>query len=172
MGIMSDYFLIFFIMSSPIFRTGEDVWNATFMLVFLVIALAFSALLNRTAFVYMTPFDVFVLSATTFRLIRLFTYDKITSFIRVYLENSTHPFKRTLFELIICPWCTGIWAALFSTALYLLFPMLWFVFVVLAISGIASFVQIMANSFIRYSEKSIAEKRKAEEEVSRISSGK
>lgn len=169
---MHGYLFTFLSMETPLFRTREDVWNVIFMCVFLILILMVSLFLDRTTLGRMSAFDVCVLIAAVFRLIRLVSYDKITYFLRDYLANSVHPFKRTLFELVICPWCTGVWATLFSVALYLLFPGLWLFFLILAVSGVASFFQIVTNSFIRYSEKSIAEKEKIEEETLRIGSGK
>lgn len=131
---MHSYSLNFLSMETPLFRTREDVWNVIFMCVFLILVLVASLFLNRTMFDHMSAFDVSVLIAAIFRLIRLVSYDKITYFLRDYLANATHPFKRTLFELVICPWCTGVWAALFSVALYLLFPGLWLLFLILAVS--------------------------------------
>lgn len=103
-------------------------------------------------------FDFVLLSLGSFRLIRLFTYDKITDFVREYFHSMDHPMGRTVFELLVCPWCTGIWTALVVISLYTLFPFGWLAILLLAIAGLSSSIQVMTNSMIRYAEKSKLEK--------------
>lgn len=108
-------------------------------------------------------FDLVLLVLATLRLTRLFVYDKITHFLRdmfqhveeeyteedvtyfVKVERTGGPL-RTAYELLICPWCFAIWAALFVTYAYFLRTQLfWFPILILAVSGAASPLQTFVN---------------------------
>ncbi|HBB27207.1 TPA: hypothetical protein DCZ36_01765 [Candidatus Gracilibacteria bacterium] len=147
-------------MGRPFFKTAEDVWNGIFTLIFLLLfgALAFRLHIEGGLPRRIAPFDFFLLSLATFRLIRLLTYDKITNFIRAYFGSIDHPFGRTVFELLICPWCSGVWSALFLLALFTLFSFGWLFVLLLAIAGLASFIQVIINGLIRPTEKATLKK--------------
>ena len=90
-------------------------------------------------------FDFILIILATFRLIRLFVYDKITQFIRDWFIPISHGPRRTIGALLSCPWCTGVWIAPFVIFFYYSTPLAWFVILVLAIAGVASFIQVLAN---------------------------
>jgi hypothetical protein len=85
------------------------------------------------------PFDFFLLSLATFRITELVTADSIAKFLRdpfvkrekvrepdgtvdVKVKPAGRGLKKAFGELIICPWCIGIWIGTFFTYLYILFP--------------------------------------------------
>jgi hypothetical protein len=85
------------------------------------------------------PFDFLLLSLATFRVTEAITCDRITRFLRdpfilrrkvrrpdgeseEKVEPAGKGLRRTVGELLICPWCTGIWVGAFLVYLYLLFP--------------------------------------------------
>lgn len=131
-----------------------------FILVFLFNYILFDAKLIRS-FDDIKTFDLILISLTTFRLVRLFVYDSVAQYIRdlflnvkevevdgVQMIERSKPqggFKRLMTELLACPWCTSVWVSLFATFVYLLLPGLFFAYLVFAISGIASFIQISIN---------------------------
>jgi hypothetical protein len=108
-------------------------------------------------------FDLGLIVLATFRLTRLFVYDKITHFIRdmfqhtdeIYTQEGvtyyakverTHGPLRVAYELLICPWCFSIWAALFVTYAYFWqTDLFWLPILILAISGISTAIQIFVN---------------------------
>lgn len=82
----------------------------------------------------------------TMRLIRLFTYDIITAFIRNwFVEKDPDSPLGTLGALINCPWCTGLWFAFMVLFFYFATPVSWYLILVLALAWAASFFQILAN---------------------------
>lgn len=103
--------------------------------------------------------EFILLLLASFRITRLFVFDRITEFIRkIFLaeveekneQGETEVFivpksgiVRGFFgELISCYWCTGVWVAGFLTILYYLFPTICEPFVLLfAIAGAASLVE-------------------------------
>ena len=92
------------------------------------------------------PWHFFLLSLATFRLVRLFSYDSITAFIRDSVKDDRESSRNgRLRALMNCPWCVGMWAALFVFALYYMVPLSWFALLVLALAGAASFIQVLAN---------------------------
>jgi energy-converting hydrogenase Eha subunit G len=53
--------------------------------------------------------------------------------------------RRALADLVSCPWCVGLWFALFVAFFYFLTPFAWFPILFLAIAGVASILQVSAN---------------------------
>lgn len=153
-------FFLFILMGRPFFKTAEDVWNGVFALIFLLLFGALALRINTEWWLphRIDPFDFLILSLATFRLVRLLTYDKITNFVRAYFGSIDHPFGRTVFELLICPWCSGVWSALLLLALFTLFSFGWLFVLLLAIAGLGSFIQTIVNSLIRPTKKSTLEK--------------
>lgn len=135
-------------------------WNIVFGLFFAALViygmlwLYVAGLLNRTL-----PVGDFVLMALAiFRLTRLVCYDVITKFVRDALSYAKEDsFFGTLHALVSCPWCAGLWFSFFVVFAYYLTPLAWPVILILALAGVASFVQILSN-FVGWS----AEKKKRE----------
>ena len=127
----------------------QYIWNFIYSVFFIgLIVLAGYLMINKFRGLPTTiaPFDFLLITLATFRVVRLFVYDKVTKFIREPLSTfQTGPLK-TAYELLICPWCFGVWAG-FSIVFfyYYFYQFFWGVILALAISGIASFVQILSN---------------------------
>lgn len=88
------------------------------------------------------PFDFILLSLAVFRLIRLFVYDMVTDFVRNYFAKYQKGPGKTIYRLLDCPWCTGVWMAFFVSFFYFATPMAWFPIFILALAGLATFIQI------------------------------
>ncbi len=106
----------------------------------------------------LTLIDFALVALASHRLIRLFVYDAITKFFReqfydttqnkrgeVVLVKPSHGPRRTLADLLSCPWCFGIWAAATVTFFYLLTPYAYVPVVILAIASVASTLQLLTN---------------------------
>ncbi len=130
------------------FKNEEHRLNALFGVgyVALVFVLAgFVWLVDERFPTTISTFDFILLSLATFRLIRLFVYDKVSLFVREYFANGKSGPKKTVGDLLGCPWCFGVWASTFLIFFYYVMPMAWFVILILAVSGAASFIQIFIN---------------------------
>jgi hypothetical protein len=97
-------------------------------------------------------FDFALLSLATLRLIRLLVYDRITQFVRDWFFEDPisgscpkSGFKASVGHLFGCPWCMGVWVGLFIVFFYFLTPLARFPILILAVSGVASFIQLLAN---------------------------
>ena len=106
-------------------------------------------------------FEIVLLSLAVFRLQRLLVYDKVAQYIRdlfldlkeekedgiVYVVRTkpTKGLRRLFSDLFDCPWCIGVWAAVFTVFLYFLFPWTWPFWLILAIAGASSFLMLSIN---------------------------
>lgn len=111
----------------------------------------------RMAYADLTLLDLAIISLASFRFTRLFVYDAMTKFVReqfwdvklvrtkvMLVKPITGP-RRTLADLMSCPWCFGVWATSFILFFYLLTPHAYFPILILALSSIATMLQIFAN---------------------------
>lgn len=105
----------------------------------------------------LTLADYTLMVLASFRLVRLFVYDKITAFLREQFYDVTEgrhgptlvkpefgP-RRTLADLLSCPWCFGIWASATVSFFYLLTPHAFYPVMLLAIGAVGSLIQVLAN---------------------------
>ena len=140
--------------------TDQYFWNIVFSALFLSFLVSGTIILetNATASLHTLTLSEFaILSLATFRLTQLFVYDKITAFFReqfynarvtktgTILEKPVTGARRTLADLLSCPWCFGVWAGTMVVFFYALTPYAWYPILILAISGVGSALQIFVN---------------------------
>jgi len=141
--------------------TNQYVWQFIFALFFLGVLSFYISLLEQYAYrplISLSFPDLLLITLATFRMIRLFVYDRITAFFReqfwdvnqvgagevVFTKPLRGP-RRALADLLSCPWCFGVWAAAMTTFFYLLTPYTFYIVLFLAIAAVATFIQILAN---------------------------
>ncbi len=118
------------------------IFHAAFMALYSFLFALFVYLLRATGRGFPTaipPFDFLLLCLATFRVTELITCDSITRFMREPFltrrkerkpdgetEEKVKPagggIRRTLGELIICPWCIGVWIGTLLAYFYLWTP--------------------------------------------------
>lgn len=140
--------------------TDQYFWNFVFSIFFLGFLFMGIVILESSAYrsyESLTALDYTLMILATFRFTRLMVYDKITAFFReqfydvaegqkgTVLEKPKYGPRLTLAELISCPWCFGIWSAATVSFFYLLTPLAFYVILVLALAGVGSLLQIIAN---------------------------
>jgi hypothetical protein len=140
--------------------TDQYFWNLVFSVFFLGFIFMGTIILGGEAykpFATLSVVDYVLMTLATFRLVRLFLYDKITAFFReqfydvvesksgITLEKPARGPRRTLADLLSCPWCFGMWAAGTVTFFYLLTPYAFYIVLMLAIGAVGSFLQLLAN---------------------------
>lgn len=125
-------------------KNDQASWHIAFTLAFLLLFALFTSIFNtQGSLTHDIPIlDFIVLILATFRLIRLFTYDIVTHYLRKYFSQFESGPGKTTYQLLNCPWCVGIWAALAVYFLYFISPYTWYLLLILAISGAASSIQI------------------------------
>lgn len=138
---------------------GVKMWNVIASIFFVFLCLFLYALfISITGGNYsISIFDIVILALANFRLIRLFIYDNITLFLREWFMDleetggvyeyvlSKSAFKLTIYKLLVCPWCFGVWSTFISMFFFFSFPSLKIVFIALAISAVASLFIILSN---------------------------
>ncbi len=124
------------------------------LLVMAVIILETEARMPLTELVLV---DYVLITLASWRLTRLFVYDSLTRFVREQflvpvkvgrswrLDAPTSGARRLLYELFTCPWCFGVWATAFVTFCYLLSSYFLYPILVLALAGVVSLLQVIAN---------------------------
>ncbi len=91
--------------------------------------------------------DLVLIILASFRLTELLVYDKIFEFVRGLFKGAPKPgAKKTVDELLSCPWCAGVWTATIVVFAYYIIPSSWIFILILAVSGIAPAIQLWINS--------------------------
>ena len=140
--------------------TDQYFWNFVFSLFFIALVVFAAIVLDSVGYKTIEDLEVIdyvLMILASFRLIRLFVYDKITAFFReqfydaevsrkeVRLVKPESGPRRTVLELLICPWCFGIWATALVVFFYMLTPIFWYPILFLALSSVASALQVTMN---------------------------
>jgi hypothetical protein len=140
--------------------TDQYFWNIVFGAFFMSLLVSGVIILEgnpESALHELTSFEFLLLALATFRLVRLFVYDKITAFFReqfydakvtktaVVLTKPPYGPRRTLADLLSCPWCIGMWAGATVVFFYELTPYAWYPIVMLAVSAVGTLFQLLSN---------------------------
>jgi hypothetical protein len=148
--------------------TDQYFWNFVFSVFFVILIVMATIILeseSRLPLTDLSVVDYVLITLATWRLTRLFVYDVVTRWFReqfwdlnkvgrgYQLEKPKVGPRRTLADLMDCPWCFGVWAGATITFFYLLTPYAIFPVIILAISGVATFLQLLANMVGHQAEK-------------------
>jgi len=140
--------------------TDQYFWNFIFALFFALLVIMGAIILeseSRIPLASLTDVNFALMTLATWRLTRLFVYDAITKFFREQffdvvkvgrgydLEKPKYGPRRTLADLLTCPWCFGTWAAAMVIFFYLLTSYALYPILILAISAVATFLQLTSN---------------------------
>lgn len=147
-------------------KYSTQIWYVLYSLFFIVVAWFMLRSLYSTNGSLPTSikmFDFWMILLATFRLTRLFVYDKITYFLRDMFQHTEEEYTqegitytkkvertsgplRVAYELLVCPWCFSVWAGLLVCYAYFLrTELFWLPIFILAISGVATAIQIVVN---------------------------
>jgi len=152
---------------------NQDLLNLIYPTIFIVVfgAVCINILLamNGKLPTAINGFDLAIVILASFRFIRALTYDKMFKVVRDwahYLPDGRerkYGFVRTIYDLISCPWCTGIYTSIFALFLYFLSPAYWFILLIFSVSGVACFIEIVINLIATHYEVADARLDKIEE---------
>jgi hypothetical protein len=140
--------------------TDQYFWNIVFLGFFACLVFLASVILESEAarsYESLTLIDFALIALASWRCIRLVTYDKIFAFFREQFYDATEykgkvmlvkpesgP-RRTLADLVTCPWCIGVWMSAMVSFFYLLTSYAFFPVLLLALSAVATFLQLLSN---------------------------
>jgi hypothetical protein len=128
----------------------QKFWNflATVFYLGLVILLGFALKRKGIRIENIRIWEVFLLALATYRVTRILVFDKIFKLFRDFFRSKSELYVfYVVKEIIGCPWCAGVWVALFNVTVYFLVPYGNLFIYLLAIAGIASFFVIFVNYF-------------------------
>ncbi len=144
-------------------RDEQNLWNFVFFLFFVVVfGVGLWWLWTSGRLPLGIPFfDATLVALAAFRLTRLVIYDRIMQFFRdwfldvsavlddgelvVVRSRAKRGPRRTISELLACPWCFGLWSAAMVTFFYFATPVAWFPIFVLAVAGVTTLLQLGAS---------------------------
>lgn len=151
-------------MATQRIKEDQNIWNFLFSIFFIAVLIAalWAIYRVRGSFPTSVPLaDSILMAFAAFRITRLVVYDKITRWFRELFADTreferdgkiwvdVQPFacgmRHTIYDLLQCPWCIGIWGALVVAVAYFIFPWAWFVIFFLALAGAGSLLQVIAN---------------------------
>tara|TARA_B100000745_G_scaffold289540_3_gene227741 strand:+ start:183 stop:668 length:486 start_codon:yes stop_codon:yes gene_type:complete len=141
--------------------TDQYFWNIIFILFYLGLVVMGVIVLQSEAYITYAEldlFDIVIIALASQRLIRLFVYDSMTKFFReqfydakvtkagkVTLHKPKTGPRRTLCELVNCSWSFGLWATTMVTFFYLLTPLAFVPVLILALSAVATWLQLFSS---------------------------
>jgi hypothetical protein len=128
--------------------SSEKFWNIISLIVYAcLVAIVGYVLVNKGIQPMKIPvWEWIIMSLATYRLTRLLVYDRIFKFFRDFTKISyTIGFFVSLKNLITCPWCAGVWAALVIICLEFLVPYGIWLNYLLAIAGTGTLVLVVTN---------------------------
>ncbi|MCA9354173.1 MAG: DUF1360 domain-containing protein [Candidatus Kaiserbacteria bacterium] len=140
--------------------TDQYFWNFIFTIFYVLILVMGAIILETESRIPLTELsftDYALITLAAWRITRLFVYDAVTKFVREQfwdvkkagkgyrLEKPKVGPRRTLADLFDCPWCFGVWAATIVTFCYLISGYFVFPVVILAVAGVATFLQLLSN---------------------------
>lgn len=137
------------------FKKNQHFWHFVGASIFMVLLVTAGIVLDRVgkAAEDITFFDLFVVSLATFRITRLLVYDLVADFIRDSVEDATVGFRKTIKDLLGCPWCTSVWVALGTAFIYFISPIGSWMIIITAIAGLGVLITIFANLLGRMHQK-------------------
>ena len=152
--------------------TDQYFWNLVFSIFFLVLVIMGTIILDteaRIPFSELTLVDFTLITLSAFRLTRLFMYDQITKWFReqfydlrkvgkgYVLEKPVTGPRRTIADLLSCPWCLGMWLAAMVTFFYLITPLVYYLAIFLSVSAVATSLHLIFSLIDAQTKKIKAE---------------
>lgn len=123
-------------------------WNTILSLFFAFLIVVSISILSRDGRIFYTvPVrDLILIALAVFRLVRLFTYDQITQFIRDWFVGAQpNTLRHTLGVLINCPWCIGLWFSWALVTFYFASVYSWPLILILSLAALGSLFQVISN---------------------------
>ena len=126
----------------------ERIWNVVSMFVYVLLLIALGTLLKDrgTGIEDIRIFDLVLICIATYRMTRLMVYDRIFKLFRdIARDFQDNGFGASIRTILTCPWCAGVWISLFNVAVFYLVPFGQLFIYVMAIAGVAVFLQLGVN---------------------------
>jgi hypothetical protein len=128
--------------------SAEKIWNLISSFVFVLLIIGVGILFDREGIVLeeISILQLIILMLATYRLTRIFVYDRVLKVFRDFIRSlEGSGIGDSLKAIITCPWCAGVWVALFVVVCYFFVPYGNVFVYIMAISGVATYIQITIN---------------------------
>lgn len=141
--------------------TDQYFWNIIFSCIFVLFVAIGTILVTRFGLYSvfrLSPFDLAIIILASQRLVRLFVYDNVMKWFReqfydvrtrrggkVTLHKPAIGPRRTVIDLLSCPWCFGMWATATVSFFYIVTPYAYYPILILALSSVVSIIQVITN---------------------------
>lgn len=90
----------------------------------------------------------------SYRMTRILVFEKIFKYFRDAMKKRENLYViGTVYSMITCPWCAGVWVTLTIIVFYFLIPFGDLLVYVLALAGLASMVILVSNLLHMYTER-------------------
>ncbi len=129
-------------------NTKQNAWNFASLFAYLFLVILVGFILEKKGFSIndVTLKDLIIITLASYRMTRILVFEKILKFLRDFVKSKqNYSVLNTIRYIITCPWCAGVWITLVIVVLYFLVPYGIFLVYILALSGIASFLVLLAN---------------------------
>jgi hypothetical protein len=138
----------------------QYVWQIIFIAFFALLVVLGAIVLEAKAhrpLLEITLFDFTLIALASWRLIRLVVHDVVMQWFREQfydavkvgeeyaLKKPDSGPRRTLNELLLCPWCFGVWATALVTFFYFITPYAVYPVALLALSAVATLLHLLAS---------------------------
>jgi hypothetical protein len=128
--------------------TAEKIWNLISSFVFVLLIIGVGILFDRNGIVLeeISILQLIILMLATYRLTRIIVYDRVLKVFRDFIRSlEGSGIGDSLKAIITCPWCAGVWVALFVVVCYFFIPYGDVFVYIMAISGVATYIQLTIN---------------------------
>ncbi|OIP76795.1 MAG: hypothetical protein AUK16_03010 [Parcubacteria group bacterium CG2_30_44_11] len=149
--------------------TDQYFWNIVFSGFFLGLVIMGTIILDTEAYrpyESLTIIDFLLMALAAQRFTQLFVYDATTKFFReqfydaqlnkrgevILFKPQSGP-RRTVADFMSSPWCFGLWATATVAFFYLLTPYAYFPVLLLALSSVATTLQLATNFLVHRTEQ-------------------
>ena len=132
-------------------KPKQNAWNFTSLFVYFILLVTVGFILERKGIdITKTSIkDLVFIILASYRLTRIVVFEKIFKFFRDFVKSQEkYAVLTTLKFIITCPWCMGVWMSLIAVLLFFVVPYGKIVVYILAISGGASFIIMLANYLV------------------------
>jgi hypothetical protein len=90
----------------------------------------------------------------SYRMTRILVFEKIFKYFRDMMKKRENYYViGTIYSMITCPWCAGVWVTLIIIVFYFLIPYGDLLVYVLALAGLVSMVILISNLLHMYTER-------------------
>lgn len=139
-------------------------WNLFFTIIFISVLVYIIPFINKVGYQSVSDLgllDMVLIVGATWRLVRLFARDVITAFLREQFfdeapdgtfNKPAKGLRRTIADLLSCPWCLSIWIGLVVIVCYLTMPFAILIALILTISALATFLQHSSEALVAFAK--------------------